>query len=102
MNALERLVATTTEVHALSLDRARETEKLFEALKKRLPAVLNQIDYTIGFRCGAERVVRVLALLGFVPTGERVGRGRILESRDHRVQIMEPRDGWNPILQVLN
>jgi hypothetical protein len=99
MNALERL--TATEVRALSLDRARETEKLFEALKKRVPAVLNQVDYTIGFKCETARVLRVLMLLGF-DLLKAQGTTHVLKNKDHKVQIMEPRDGWNPVLQVLN
>jgi hypothetical protein len=99
MNALDRLVST--EVRGSALDHVREVEKLYDALKKRCPAILNKIDYTIGFRCETARVLRVLLLLGFSDHSAH-GTVHTLRNKDHQVRVMEPRDGWNPVLQVLN
>ena len=100
MHALQRLIATQVEAKS-ALTHVREVEGLYDALKKRLPAVLNQTDYTIGFKCEMGRVLRVLDLLGFTKTGSH-GTTVTLKDAHHEVQVMEPREGWNPVLQVLN
>jgi hypothetical protein len=82
--AAQRLVADAQASH------------LFTELKPRLPAVFNRIDDTIGFKCETGRVLRVLDLLGFRKEGNNTFR-----NKDYRVRIFEPRDGWNPVLQVL-
>jgi hypothetical protein len=98
MNALARLIELRASPE---LQRVMAIEKLHHLLAKRLPAVLNKTDYTIGFKCDAPRVLRVLDLLGF-RTESDARTSKVLSNKEFRIRIVIPREEWCPILQYLN
>lgn len=95
MNAAHRLIAS-------ELERVRTVENLYQDfVKKRVPAVLNKVDHTIGFRCDAPQVLRVLKNMGYALV-HKDGTTQVLKNAEHQIQIREPHDGWNPVLRVLH
>lgn len=72
---------------------------LYEQLVKRIPAKLNKVDYSIGCTCEIIRVERVLHMLGF---GKQKRSDRtIFEDGNSTFELIEPREGWNPVLQLI-
>jgi hypothetical protein len=95
LNAMTRLTARS------ALDHVRAVEKLFDVLKSRhVPAVLNKTDYTIGFKCDTESVLRALDLMGFEKHGTNKN-GTMLSNGHSTLRVFEPREDWHPVLQVI-
>lgn len=91
LKALDRLIARS------ALDHVRQVESLYDTLRsRRVPAVLNKTDYTIGFKAPLEQVERALGLMGF-----HKGKNGIMEDGTTTIRLVEPREDWHPVLQVI-
>ncbi len=92
-----------TVVLAAQQDHEKEmkVKRLFQLLVKRLPAVLNKTDYTIGFKCDMPRILRVLDLLGFHMDLDGKAT-KILHNNEFKIRLVVPREDWFPILQYIN
>jgi hypothetical protein len=92
VSAADRLLATYGAEHK------DKVVGLFDRLVKKVPAVLNQIDYTIGFRCEPIRVMRVLSMLGF---GHKKQNDKMIFSDGRSTfELFEPRED-TPVLRLI-
>lgn len=82
----------------LAADRRTTARRLYLDIVRYLPGVqLNNIDSSLGFKCEVFPVLTVLKRLGF----EQIDT-ETLEREDIKVRVRSPRDGWNPVLNIIN
>jgi hypothetical protein len=106
LQAAARLLRAKDEAPLADEDTRRyKAERLLMQLKKRkVPATLSRVDFSISCPREFRGLCQALELLGWVYEHEpEVGTHDVtMREGDDLIRIMEPRQGWNPVIQILH
>lgn len=112
LNAARRLlafasVAVAGEALAEPHVRFHKAQHILEEMQKlRIPVTFNPIDYTIGFRFDSNRMWKILERMGFSQVIDYKdpdhAHSWAFRRGDDMIRLVEPREGWDPIIQILH
>lgn len=105
LRAAARLLKADARPLADPEARQLKAQQLFLRLKKRrVPAVLNHMDYSIGCTIEFWGLLQALELLGWAYESVPEPGTNDVTMRDGSdiIRISEARPGWNPMIQILH
>lgn len=92
----QRLMATSTEVRALTDKKALARKLSYELERFLLGSQFNRLDNSIGFRCEKQHVLISLKNLGFKEYSDGM-----LRRSDMVIKLIIPHEDWNPVLYII-